>query len=41
MQILCERHPRLLGVSAGARFVSHQPRVMDEPVLKGDSFIEA
>ncbi len=41
MQILCEGHPRLLGLSSGARFVSHPPRVRDEPVLAGATFIDA
>jgi hypothetical protein len=41
MQIACEGHPALLGVSAGTRFVSHQPHVVAEPVLTGGTFIDA
>ncbi len=40
MQILCEGHPRILGLSAGMRFVSHPPHVCKEPVLVGETFID-
>ena len=40
MQILCEGHPRILGLSAGMRFVSHPPHVCEEPVLVGETFID-
>jgi hypothetical protein len=40
MPIACEGHPRLTGVSAGARFVQYPPRLLDEPLLVGDSFVD-
>ncbi len=41
MQIICEGSLRVGGVSDGARFVQHRPNFHDEPVLTGDSFVDA
>lgn len=40
MQIICEGHPRILGVSEGARFLCRPPDVLDEPVLTGDTAVD-
>lgn len=41
MQILCEGHARVPGVSSGVRFVSHAPRILPDPVLSGDGPADA
>ncbi len=39
--MICEGSARVGGVSDGARFVQHKPHFHDEPVLTGDSFVDA
>lgn len=40
MQIACEGHPGIVGVSPGARFVQHPPEILSEPVVVGDTFVD-
>ena len=41
MQIICEGSSRISGTSDGIRLVQNQPHFHDEPVLVGDSFVDA
>ena len=41
MQLICEGHAQITGVSDGMRLVLQRPRVLEEPVLKGDTDADA
>ena len=41
MQLICEGHPQITGVSHGMRLVLNKPTVLEEPVLQGDSTADA
>ena len=41
MQLICEGHPQITGVSHGIRLVLNKPTVLEEPVLQGDSTADA
>jgi len=41
MQIICEGHPQIVDLSPGLQFVLHHPTVLDEPVLEGESDVDA
>ena len=37
MQLICEGHPQITGTSHGMRLVLNTPKVLEKPVLQGDS----
>ena len=41
MQLVCEGHPQIMDLSPGLRFVLHHPTVRPEPVLCGQSDVDA
>jgi len=40
MQIVCEGHAQIAGVSPGLRFVLNHPAVIDDPVIQGETDVE-
>jgi len=41
MQIVCEGHPQIVDMTAGTQIVLNAPTVLDQPVLEGNSPVDA
>jgi len=40
MQLICEAHPQVMGLSGGLRLVLNRPTVLAEPVVQGDCDVD-